>query len=244
MNVNFTHTPDSKVSGKIIRMTQVHKSRKSDNPFIETIWHTESLDNGVYLATPDASWDLIIAINADGSKLAFLTGQATKPQEIPYEKGSSSLVVSFTPGAYMPEYPGDTLLDKVEFLPNFDENHFMLAGHTFAFPTFETAEQLIEKLVNLGILASDKIVDDVMKGKRAALSERAVQRHFVRTTGMTQKYLEQIHRAQLAVRLLKRGEKPLDAAADAGYTDQSRLSKSLKKIMNRKPSDITEIHKL
>lgn len=225
-------------------MTQVHKSRKSDNPYIETVWSTESKADGVYLATPDASWDLIIATNPDGSKLAFITGQATKPQEIPYEKGSSSLVISFAPGAYMPEYPGDTLLDSMEFLPNFDENHFMLAGHTFEFPTFENIEKLVEKLVTLGILMNDKIVNDVMQGKRAALSERAVQRHFVRTTGMTQKYFDQIHRAQLAVRLLQGGEKPLDVAAEAGYTDQSHLAKSLKKIMHKKPSDITDIHKL
>ena len=225
-------------------MTQKHESRKSDNPYIETVWRTHNLTDGVYSATPDASWDLIIAITADGSRFALLAGQATIPQEIPYEKGSSSVVISFLPGAYMPEYPGDTLLDKTEFLPNFDESHFMLAGHTFEFPTYETAEELVEKLVRLGILTSDKIVNDVMHGKHAALSERAVQRHFVRTTGMTQKYLEQIHRAQLAVRLLKQGEKPLDAAADAGYTDQSHLAKSLKKIMNRKPSDIDDIHKL
>lgn len=225
-------------------MTQKHESRKSDNPYIETIWQTHNLTDGIYSATPDASWDLIIAISSNGSKFAFLTGQATKTQDIPYKKGSSSIVISFTPGAYMPEYPGDTLLDKSEFLPNFDDEHFMLAGHTFAFPTFKNADKLVEKFVSLGILTRDKIVDDVMKGKRAALSVRAVQRHFVRTTGMTQKYLEQIHRAQLAVRLLKQGEKPLDAAADAGYTDQSHLAKSLKKIMNRKPSDITKIHKL
>lgn len=225
-------------------MTQKHESRKSDNPYIETVWRTFNLTDGIYSATPDASWDLIIAITASGAKFALLAGQATKAQEVPYEKGSSSIVISFTPGAYMPEYPGNTLLDKTEFLPNFDENHFMLAGHTFAFPTFENAEKLVEKLVRLGILTSDKIVNDVMNGKRAALSERAVQRHFVKTTGMTQKYLEQIHRAQLAVRLLKKGEKPLDAAADAGYTDQSHLAKSLKKIMNKKPSDIDEIHKL
>lgn len=225
-------------------MTQKHESRKSDNPYIETVWRTHNLTDGIYSATPDASWDLIIAITASGSKFALLAGQATKPQEIPYEKGSGSVVISFAPGAYMPEYPGDTLLDKTEFLPNFDENHFMLAGHTFEFPTYETAEQFVEKLVRLGILTSDKIVDDVMKGRQAALSERAVQRHFVRTTGMTQKYLEQIHRAQLAVRLLKQGEKPLDAAADAGYADQSHLAKSLKKIMHRRPSDINDIHKL
>lgn len=225
-------------------MSQQHESRKSDHPYIETIWRTHNLADGVYSATPDAAWDLIVAINPDGSKFTFLAGQATKPQDIPYKKGSSSVVVSFTTGAYMPIYPGDTLLDKTELLPNFDNEHFMLAGHTFAFPTFENAEQLVEKLVSLGILTSDKIVDDVMTSKDAALSERAVQRHFIHTTGMTQKYLDQVQRAQRAVSLLKQGEKPLDVAADTGYTDQSHLAKSLKKIMHKRPSDVDEIHKL
>jgi AraC-like DNA-binding protein len=213
--------------------------------FIETVWKTHNLSDGIYTATPDAAWDLILAINPDGSKFVFIAGQATKPSDIPYKANSSSVVISFIPGAYMPAYPGDTMLDSIEMLPNFDDEHFMLAGHTFAFPTYENAEELVDKLVNLRILKLDTIVDVATRStKKPALSERAIQRHFTRTTGLTHKYLSQIQRAKDAVRMLQQGKKPIDVAMEMGYTDQAHLSKSLKKIMRKKPSDVDDIHKL
>ncbi len=230
--------------GIIAPMTQIHTSRKSDYPYIETIWKTQNTGDGVYAATPDASWDLIITTEVDGTRFAFLTGQATKTTQVPYKANTSSLVISFTPGAYMPIYPGDTLLDSMELLPTIDNTHFSLAGHTFALPTYENAEELVEQFVKLGILQIDKIVDIVLQGKKPALSERAIQRRFTHTTGLTQKYLTQIQRAQRAVLLLQQGKKPLDVAMDTGFTDQAHLSNSLKKIMNKKPSDVDDIHKL
>lgn len=225
-------------------MTQIHTKRTSDHPYIETIWQTRNTADGIYTATPDASWDLIMATDTDGSRFAFIAGQATKSRQLPYKANTRSLVISFVPGAYMSAYPGEKLLDTVEMLPNFDRGHFMLAGHTFAFPTFEDAEQLVEKLVALKILKTDNIVNNAVGNKKPALSERAVQRHFTRTTGLTQKYLAQIQRAQLAVRLLQQGKKPIEVAMEAGYTDQAHLSNSLKKIMNRKPSEVDDIHKV
>lgn len=196
------------------------------------------------MATPDGSWDLIVGIHKDGNKQMILAGQATKPAEIPYKAGTGSVVISFAPGAYMPQYPAEQLLDTVEFLPNFDDTHFMLAGHTFAFPTFENAEALVEKLVELSILKNDNVVDGELQGSPKAMSDRAKQRHFVRTTGLSQAYLRQIKRAQHAIRLLQQGKKPIEAAVEAGYTDQPHLANSLKKIMRTKPSDVDNIHKL
>lgn len=225
-------------------MTQIHTKRTSDHPYIETVWQTRNINDGIYTATPDASWDLIIVTDTDGSRFAFLAGQATKSVQVPYQANTGSIVISFVPGAYMPAYPGEEMLDNVKMLPNFDESHFMLAGHTFLFPTFKDVEQLVERLVTLKILKNDAIVDKAVGNKKPALSERAVQRHFTRTTGLTQKYLAQIQRAQLAVRLLQQGKKPIEVAMEAGYTDQAHLSNSLKKIMNRKPSDVDDIHKV
>lgn len=54
----------------------------------------------------------------------------------------------------------------------------------------------------------------------------------------------QIRRAQEAVRRLQKGEKPVDAALSAGYSDQPHLAKSLKKIMGSHPSNVDDIHKL
>ncbi|HEX6258446.1 MAG TPA: helix-turn-helix domain-containing protein [Candidatus Saccharimonadales bacterium] len=225
-------------------MSQIHKSRPSTNPYIDTIWETTNVSDGVYLATPDGSWDLIVLIYKSGARQMLLAGQATKPQQIPYQAGTGSVVLSFAPGAYMPLHPADTLVDSAELLPNFDDDHFMLAGHTFEFPTFENAEELVEKMVALKILKNDDVVNGELRGQPRAMSERAKQRHFSRTTGLTKKYLDQIRQAQRAIVLLQQGKRPIDAAMEAGYTDQPHLAKSLKKIMDSKPSSVNDIHKL
>lgn len=225
-------------------MTQIHKSRPSDSPYIDRVWRSQNLTDGVYSATPDGSWDLIVMIHQTGVMQMALAGQATKPMQVPYQAGTGSIVISFSPGAYMPHYPAETLLDSIIFLPNFDNEHFNLAGHTFAFPTFDDAEVLIEKMISLGILKNDRIVDGASKGAPIAASSSTTQRHFAHTTGLTQKYLAQIHQAQRAIKLLQEGKRPIEAAIESGYTDQPHLAKSLKKIMDTKPSDVDDIHKL
>jgi hypothetical protein len=225
-------------------MTQVHQSRHSKHPFIDRVWYTRNITDGVYSATPDRSWDLIMGIDEHGNRHVMVAGQATKTALVPYKAGTIGIVISLTAGAYMPHAPGDTLLDSVEILDNVDDKHFRLAGHDFIFPTFDNAEDLVEEMVQLGIIKGDEVVMKALNGNPKALSSRAMQRHFVHTTGTTHKQLQQIERAQEAVKLLKQGKKPIDAAVDAGYTDQPHLSKSLKRIMNTKPSDVDDIHKL
>lgn len=144
----------------------------------------------------------------------------------------------------MPAYPSDKLVDSFEMLPNVDDNHFALSGQTFTFPTYEHAEELVEAMIAANLLFADPVVYAALTGNPKALSERSTQRHFVQSTGLTQKYLAQIQRAQAAVRLLQQGKKPSDVAADTGFTDQPHLARSLKKIMDTKPSDVEDIHKL
>jgi hypothetical protein len=225
-------------------MTQIHESRKSSSPYIETVWKSQNVTDGTYLATPDGSWDLIVLISETGKRQMMLAGQATKSSYIPYRAGTGSVVISFALGAYMPHLPGDKMVDLVEILPNFDDDHFSLAGHTFALPTFETAEELVEHMVKTGLLKNDGVVDGALNGTPKAISSRGAQRHFVHTTGMSQKRLTQIKRAQEAVTLLKQGKKPSEAAADAGYSDQPHLAKSLKQIMDSTPGNVDDIHKL
>lgn len=225
-------------------MTQIHRNRKSEHPLIETVWASQNLTDGVYSATPDGSWDLIVCINSDGSKSMMLTGQATKPMDVPYTASTGSVVISFMPGAYLPAYPPSKLMDSFEMLPNVDASHFRLCEKTFAFPTFENAEELVEAMIAANILFADPVVYAALNGNPKAMSSRSTQRHFVQSTGLTQKYLAQIQRAQQAVALLQQGKKPSDVAADAGYTDQPHLARSLKKIMDTKPSDVDDIHKL
>lgn len=225
-------------------MTQIHTSRTSTHPLIDRVWETKNIEDGVYLATPDGAWDLIVMIQADGSKSMAIAGQATKSVHVPYQAGSGGVVVSFAPNAYLPHTPGEKLLDAMEFLPNTDEGHFEYQGHTFAFPTFENAEEIVNEMIIKGLIASDELIRSLRDGTPRAASTRAFQRHFLKATGLTQKQFQQIKRAQEAVTLLKEGKRPIEVAADAGYSDQPHLAKSLKKIMESKPSSVDHIHKL
>lgn len=225
-------------------MSQIHRSRPSSHPFIDTVWASQNLTDGIYLATPDGSWDLILGIQADGSRSMIIAGQATKPAYIPYTAGTSSVVISFAAGVYMPQIPAKSLLDTVKVLPVIDSGHFELCGHPFTFPTFDTAEDLVNEMSKLGILAHNDLVDSMLNGAPKAVSLRAAQRHFLHTTGTTQKQLQQIQRAKSAVRQLQKGKKPIEVAADTGFTDQPHLANSLKKIMHSKPSHVDDIHKL
>lgn len=225
-------------------MTQIHTRRDSWHPLVDTIWTTQNITDGLYLATPDGSWDLIVLIQSDGNKSMMLTGQATKPSEVPYQAGTSSVVISFAPGAYMPAYPAKKLVDSFEILPNADAGHFMLSGQTFAFPTFDNAEELVEKLIAAKLLYADPIVYAAYNDSPRAASKRSAQRHFAENAGLSQKNLAKIERAQEAVRLLKAGKKPSEVAAETGYTDQPHMARDLRNIMGIKPSDVDGIHKL
>lgn len=225
-------------------MNQQHRSRNSSNPFIDRIWATQNLSDGIYKATPDGCWDLIVLIQKDGTRAMMLTGQASKTTMVPYEAGTGSVVISFTAGAYMPQLPGSKMLDLIEILPNADEDHFILLGHTFKIPTYDTAEALVEEMEKLGLLAMDEIVAAMLEGSPKAMSDRNMQRHFVQATGLTRKSLAQIHRSQKAVELLQAGQTPIQVASIAGYTDQSHLANTLRKLMNTRPSNVDDIHKL
>lgn len=225
-------------------MSQIHRRRSSDSPYIDTIWATQNISDGIYSATPDGSWDIIVLIQPDGSRSVMLAGQATEPVDVPYNGGTSSVVISFAAGAFLPAYPGKKMLNLTELLPCPDADHFSLAGHVFDIPTFETAEALVRTMVEQGVLRMDAVVAAILSGDTKALSDRVKQRHFLAVTGLTRKSLEQIHRAQEAVRQLQAGKKPIDVAADAGFSDQAHLAKSLKKIMHKNPSNVDTIHKL
>jgi len=163
---------------------------------------------------------------------------------VPYQANTRSVVISFAAGVYMPHLPGDAILDTLKMLPSVDNEHFKIAGQVFTFPTFETAEDLVSQMIGCGILAHDEIVTQTLKGKPKAISRRDAQRHFARTTGTTLKQLQQIERAQQAVRMLQKGKKPIEVAQDTGYADQPHLAKSLKRLMNARPSDVDDIHKV
>lgn len=176
--------------------------------------------------------------------MMMLAGQQTEYLDVPYAAGTSSIVISFTASAYLAGFKGDELVDATIILPNEDENHFILLGHIFEFPRYETVEDLVRVMVTVGILKQDDVVASVLEGRPKAMSSRTMQRHFYEVTGISRKTLDKIRRAQDAVKMLQMGTATAEVAAEVGYTDQSHLTKDLKKIMGSGTSTTGHIHKL
>ncbi|SFJ29823.1 AraC family transcriptional regulator [Caulobacter sp. UNC279MFTsu5.1] len=224
-------------------MVQKHTSRRSSHPWIDTVWQTVCLSDGLYSATPDGSWDLIRSIAPDGQSLVFLSGQATEPVEVPYRDGESSVVISFAAHVYLPRDKAPRVGPEIRMLPVRDAT-FQLDGVDLPLPTFENVEPLVDTMIAAGLLASNDLVARAFGETPKAASPRSVQQHFKQTTGITQKSFQMIRRAQEAVRRLKAGEAPAGVAVDLGYADQPHMIKSIKKIMGALPSNLETVHKI
>jgi AraC-like DNA-binding protein len=207
------------------------------------VWQTACLEDGVYKATPDGSWDLLLSVSPEGVPTVFLSGQATEPVEVPYLSGEHSVVISFAAHVYLATDKEVRTGASVRFL-QVDGDRFQLDGARLPLPTFENAEELIDQMIAAGLLKSDDLVAKAFSDNPKAASKRSVQLHFKRTTGITQKDFQMIRRAQEAVRRLKAGESPAALAADLGYTDQPHMIKSIKMIMGHLPSNLELVHKL
>lgn len=224
-------------------MSQKHTSRTSPHPWIDTVWQTVCLTDGIYKATPDGSWDLILSVAPDGTPFVFLTGQATDPVEVPYEAGEHSVVISFAAHLYLADDPEVRTGAAIRVLP-VEGATFQLGDLRLPLPSFVDAEALVDAMIAAGALRSDDVVARAFSDTPKAASKRSVQQHFKATTGITQKDFQLIRRAQEAVRRLKAGESPAGVAAELGYTDQPHMIKSIKKIMGTVPSRLEDVHKL
>lgn len=224
-------------------MVQKHSSRPSLHPWIDTVWQTVCLSDGLYSATPDGSWDLIRSISPEGESVVFLSGQATEPVEVPYRDGESSIVISFSAHVYLAQDKEPRVGPEIRMLPVQGET-FELDSVELPLPTFENIEPLVDAMIAAGLLLSDDLVARAFSETPKAASPRSTQLHFKRTTGITQKSFQMIRRAQEAVRRLKAGETPAGVAAELGYTDQAHMIKSIKKIMGALPSNLDLVHKI
>lgn len=225
-------------------MAQQQQRRGSDSPYIGRVTQSFAVSDGTYLATPDGMWDLIMSEEPDGSRVVFITGQATKSARLPYKAGQHSVVVSFAAGAYLSPFHGAPFKDNYILLTMPDSDHFDLAGQVFPLPTYENAEEVVARMVTSGLLVSDDVVDSVIRGQPKAASKRSVERHFKSVTGLSPKKMANISRAQQAVRMLKEGTTPSVAAVDAGYYDQPHLANELKRLMDSHPSDVSDINQV
>jgi AraC-like DNA-binding protein len=174
-----------------------------------------------------------------GKTTLTLRGPETKASVAPFPEDAEFFGIVFKLGTFMPHFPAIQLSNRRDLtLPEATGQSFWLLGSVWQLPTYENADTFINRLVRHELLVRDPIVEAVLQNHPHHLSLRTLQRRFLRATGLRHKTIQQIERAHHAMALLQQGKSILDTVYEAGYFDQSHLTRSLKHFMGQTPVQI------
>lgn len=218
-------------------MQQVTLWEGSTSPIVRSITRTVYVGSGVHLIVPDGCWDIAIIRNSSGT-LVLRTGQTTRPVPFTYRDGDEVLAISFRASTFMPLMPGERMRDEGVVLEGIGRDRFWLGTDVVEIPTFDNVDGFVERLLRNAIVQENGLVASVVSGNPAAATTRTMQRHFLKTTGLTPKAYSQIDRAQKAMGLLRSGQSAADVAFSLGFADQPHLIRSLQTITGRTPRQI------
>lgn len=181
--------------------------------------------------------EMVITKQGDKTTVS-IRGPETVAKPAPIPEDAEFIGIVFKLGTFMPELPGNCLVDSGVHLPQLSANTFWMNGSAWEIPTIENVDVFINRLMRQGLLAHETVVSDALEGRLKDLSLRSVQRRFVRATGISHTAIFQIQRAHRALKLLQQGTPILDVVDLAGYSDQPHLTRALKRFMGQTPSQI------
>jgi len=214
------------------------EERPSDSPFIERVWSCHSERSGKFLSVASSHWEIVLS-RVPGGSFVTVRGPETRATEIVCPADGEWFAIRFRAGTFMPMLPVSRLIDGKDVnLPQASKRSFWLNGARWEFPDLDDAEAFVARLAKLGMIARDPAVEAALQGELAALSRRSAQRHFLQATGMTYSRLRQIERARYATNLLRRGVSIVDTVHEAGYFDQSHLTRSLNQLIGLTPAKV------
>ena len=207
------------------------------SPIVQRVTRTIFTESGEAAMQPDGCWDFAFLSDRDGVHV-LRTGMTTRTVYHPHAPGDEVLAISFRPETFMPLMPGERMRDEGVLLEKVGSDRFWLGSDVLEIPTAESVGDFVARLTRKDIVDSNPLVASVVEGQPKAMTERTLQRHFLKTTGLTYKAFTQIERAQKAVALLQQGRPAADVAFALGYADQPHLIRSLKAIMGQTPGQI------
>lgn len=214
------------------------EERTSLQPFVDSIWRTQSEDAGALTSIASSHWEMVVTRREDRVVLT-VRGPETKASRAAFAAGTEWFGITFKPGAFMPSLPLAKIMDRKDMdLPEASPRSFWLDGSAWEYPNYENADTFVNRLVHAGLLVSDPVVEAVLQGRQQDLSVRSVQYRFRRATGLTRKAIQQIERARKATALLEQGVSIPKVTYEAGYFDQSHLTRSLKRFIGFSPAQL------
>ena len=213
------------------------EERRSDSPFVERIWMTQSERASSFTSISTIFWSIVIS-KWGGHISISLHGPETGAtcKEFPAE--GEWFGIAFKLGTFVSHISPSSLIDGNIVLPSISGRSFSLCHSAWQFPNYENADTFVDRLVRAGILVHEPIMNAVHQGQSQSLSLRTVQYRFLRSTGLSQRTIRQIERARYAAALLKQGVSIFDTVYEAGYSDQPHLTRSLKHFIGLTPAEI------
>jgi AraC-like DNA-binding protein len=216
------------------------EDRASDSPVVERVWRCHSEGAHPFLSIAASRCELVVS-RLGGKITVTVRGPETRATPMgDCPGGGEWLGILLKLGTYIPRLPTETLVNTGVDLPIVSRNSFSLSDSTWQLPDYDNADTFVDCLVHKDLLARDPLVDAALEGHLKDPDPRTVQRHFLRTTGLTQSAVRQIERARYATRLLQQGVSILDTVEQAGYFDQPHLTRSLKHFIGQTPAQIRE----
>lgn len=216
------------------------ESRPERSGFVRRIWRTRSVDLPSFVSVAVPTWQIVFVQSAGASNSVVARGAETLATRSGIPRDAEIFGIEFELGSFLTEFPLGSIVDNAQSLCTDLHNSFWLNGTRFETPAFENVEAFVERLVRSGGLVRDPVVEQILNRRPVSLSDRSIQRRFMRATGLTYATLRQIERACRASALLRNGTSILDVVDGQGYSDQAHLTRSLKRYFGTTPGHISK----
>ncbi len=192
----------------------------------------------MFLSVAATTWNIVVS-RLHGKTFFTIRGPESRASVADCPAEGEWFGIRFKVGTYMPLFRCADLRDRNDLtVPNATRRSFWLHGSTWEFPRFESAEVFVDRLVRSGLIAFDPVVERAVRGDPQDLSQRTEQRRVLQITGLTRGAICQIERARKAAILLRSGMPILDVVSQAGYVDQSHLTRSVQRFIGLTPGRI------
>ena len=214
------------------------ENRVEPSDFVERIWRTPSVPEKAMISVAAPYWQIVVVKPSNGPTQVFARGPETAATIVEIPHDAEFFGIEFKLGTFMPDMATDSLVDVGRQIEATSKSTISLAGANLEIPTFENANDFVLRLVGNGALVRDTVVEQTLLRKPIAITERSVQRRFLRAIGLTYTTVRQIERAKRSSELLKTGTSILDAVEIAGYSDQAHMTRSLQRFLGKTPGKL------
>ncbi|HMS77701.1 helix-turn-helix domain-containing protein [Gordonia sp. (in: high G+C Gram-positive bacteria)] len=210
--------------------------RPARSPLATIVWWASIDTDGSYTDAATEFWGLSFGLLGDDTPTATLVGPATRPRTLELPAGQVHWGVELAPHVFL---RGIDVKPVDEFRElETDGDWFLLGGTRYPVPDLDGLERLVDSLASQGALVAEPLVERALDGRSVPGAERTVRRIVTETAGIGRKNVEQIRRARTAYRLLHAGLSAAEAATQAGYTDQSHMTRDFRLFAGDTPGRI------